>query len=484
MKKNILFLLSVLIATVSITAQTVSFDIHSAKKVSDGNAKPRFIGCSDNRMFQVEDHGRRTNTYTLVAYNYDMVEQQHASLGTGDSLEAYGGYINGQHIDLLLADLSKNGMRVYRDRRSLSTLETEGDPLELCNLKGEKGDVFDFATATSPNGKLLAGIFMAQYQGQGADLRIALYNRELEEYWNMAVPSATFNRAYLTDEGDVILYTLGNKKDKSCHFTVVDGESIHHYSFTLEPDEGTKIMESAFLRYGNGKIIVANTVREENHTVMPVGTNIDRIDIVCYDIHKNTLVTRKHPFTDQETHRLCNTKEKNSPRHHWVQFGQIDQTLADQNGAYLMVSQGWNVMQGTIPTEYHTCGMMVMRVDADGKILWTRTQRYLAHVGWGWRRTIIPHWRNTADGIVLAWTDNAKNITNPGNTPYKEFKATMQKSTLNIWILHPDGRETQSYVQTDKVVIDAPLHALDTPGQYLAILRDTQKTRLSFITIE
>ncbi len=482
MKKQTITLLCLLLTCIAATAQTVSFDIHPANKVSKSITLPLFIGCDNNRIIRVEDFGRRTNDYSLIAYNHDMVEQSRVDLSSGDFLEAYGGYINGQHIDLLFADRSNNGMRVYRDRHCLATLQAE-DTLDLVSLKGEKGDDFAFTIAVSPNGKLLAGIFLARYQAQTTDLRVALYNRELEEYWNMSVPSATFNNVSLTDDGDIILYTLGDKDGKAL-FTIVDGENIRHHEFRIEPEEESVILERAFLRYGNGKIIIATTVRQENHAIMPVGSNIDRVDIHSFDIGKNTISTHRHPFTDQETQRLCNSKEGKALRHHWVQFGQIDKTIADNEGAYLMLSQSWTVTQNGIPTEYHTCGMMVLRVDADGNISWTRTQRYSAIVNWGWRRAIIPHWRSIPDGIMLAWADNAKNVTIPDGKSCNDFKPSFHKSTLNVWILHPDGRETQSYIQTDRMFLDGSVHPLDTPGKYLATLRNMRKTQLAFITIE
>ena len=85
---------------------------------------------------------------------------------------------------------------------------------------------------------------------------------------------------------------------------------------------------------------------------------------------------------------------------------------------------------------------------------------------------------------MLAWADNAKNVTIPDGKSCNDFKPSFHKSTLNVWILHPDGRETQSYIQTDRMFLDGSVHPLDTPGKYLATLRNMRKAQLAFITIE
>lgn len=488
MKKHTLFLFAALLMGIAATAQTVSFDLKAEGKGTNKTDIPQFIGCDNQRIVLVESTGLIKNRLSLVAYSLDQQELARVELGSGKETSTYGGYINGQHIDLLRVDQTEDSktkqisMRVYRDRRNLTTLEPEGEPLVLGNYTGEKGDDFGFGISVSPNGELLAGVFVARYAGQGMEIKVGLYNHELEEYWTMTPAKANFNSISVTDEGDVILYVLGD--NGNCSFTILDGEKERNAEFTIKPDEGTNILERAFVRYGNGKIIVATAVREENHVIMPIGSNMDRVDIHCFNIDRNTITSERHTFTDQETQRLCNDKESGSPRHHWVQFGQIAQTLADKDGGYVMLDQAWSVSVNGSKTEWHRCGMMVLRVDADGKILWTRTNRFSATAPWGMRHLLTHRWIATPQGVMLAWMDHANNVSAASNKSYKEFKPGRTKSVLNVWVVSPEGKETQSYIMTGKNSLVGAAHRLDSPGKYVALLTSLRKGRLAFFTIE
>ena len=488
MKKQILFLFAALFLGLAATAQTVSFDLKAEGKGTNKTDSPQFIGCDNQRIVLVESTGLIKTRLSLVSYSLDQQELARVELGSGKETSSYGGYINGQYVDLLRVDQTEDSktkqtsMRVYRDRRKLTTLQPEGEPLVLGNYTGEKGDDFGFGISVSPNGELLAGVFVARYAGQGTEIKVSLYNHELEEYWTMSPTKANFNMVHVTDDGDVILYALNDNGE--CSFTILDGEKESNIEFTIRPDEGTNILERAFVRYGNGKIILATAVREENHVIMPVGSNMDRVDIHCYNINRHHLSCERHTFTDQETQRLCNQKEGSSPRHHWVQFGEIAQTLADKDGGYVMIDQVWTVTVNGSPSERHRCGMMVLRVDADGKILWTRTNRFSATSQWPLRHLLTHRWMATPQGVMLTWVDHASNVSAAPSKPYKEYKPGRTKSALNVWIVGPDGKETQSYILTGKNSLAGAAHRLDTPGKYVALLSSLRKGQLAFFTIE
>lgn len=480
MKRQALLVFFTLAVSLTAMSQTISIDLKEAgKSVSTANAQ--FIGSTDDRVYLVEGRGMMKYKFSLVSYDYDRKEQARVDLGSGNDVRPYGGFINGQHIDLLEVAYPENGMRVYRNRHSLATLEPEGDTLVLGNYSGQKNDEFNFAIAASPNGQLLAAVFVAQYKGQGTDVKVGLYNHELEEYWTLPVTDANFNSMAVTDDGDVILYALGS--NGKCHFTVVDGEHADNIEFTTAPDGDAKILDRAFLRYGNGKILVAAGVREENYTIMPNGTNIDRVDIYCYDIAKRQVNVVRHPLTDQETQRINNSREGGKVYRHWIQYGQIAQTLADKDGAYVMIEHAWTVTQNGMPSEYHMLGMMLMRVDAEGNIKWTRTKRFEAMANHTWRSLIIQRWRTTPDGIVLAWADNAKNVASPVDKPCRKFKPSLSKSVLNVWTITPDGKESRSYTPIGRLALHGSLHPMDTPGKYFAFLRLPRKEQWAVIQI-
>lgn len=486
MKKSILSTFAFIFMCLTAGAQSITFDLKPEGKGATNDDAPLFIGCDDQRIVLIESTGLLSRTLSLAAYSLDQQELGRVELGKQKDLSAFGGYINGQHIDLIHAVFpndAKTGqmfMRTYRNRHSLTTLQTEGDTMMLCKYDGEKGDWFGCGVVPSPDGKLLAGVYSANYKGQGSEVKVCLYSRELEEYWTMTAPGSFYGAVRVTDEGDVILYSFGD--DGQCRFSILDGERIENAEFKLNTEN--RIIERELVRYGAGKIIVAAAVREEDHTIMPIGSNIDRVDIYCYDIAKKRLDVERHNFTDLEVNRLSNEKDGNKPRHHWVQFGQIAQTLADKDGGYVVIDQKWSVSVNGTPTEQHRRGMLVMRIDANGKILWTRTQRFSATARWLDRGLLAHRWSCTPDGIVLTWVDNAGNAALPAEKPFKEYKTGKSKTTLNVWMLTPSGDEMRGSTPVGTKCLIGGAHKLDKDGQYVALMRSGRKGQLAFITIE
>lgn len=482
MKKQTLFLFAALLMGITATAQEVSFDLKGEAKLNPRSSTSQFIGNTADRVYFVERTGRMKDHISLAAYSLDLVEQSRVELGREKDFDSYGGFVNGQNIDLLQVSYADNGMHVYRNRRSLSTLSPEGDTLTLAQYSGQKDDEFGFHIATSPNGQLLAGLFMAHRVLQGNEIRVGLYDRQLEEYWSMAVEQATFNAMSVTDEGEIVLYTLGSKGE--CHFTIVDGENVKHADFSITVKDKALILEKQFVRYGDGKIVMAVTVREENRVIMPQGTNIDAIYIYCYDMAKKHLSVEQHSFTDEENHRLCNTKEGKKPSDRWIPFGEISQTLADKDGGYVIVSDTWTLSMNGMKSQYNRCGIMVMRVDANGKIMWTNTRRYMGSANWNDRDYLTHRWVSTPNGIMLAWVDNIKNINIPNDKEYKSFTPGKNKTVLQVWTLNAAGKESVTYIASGNMCLYGAAHRSGTPGKYIALLNTNRKSQLAFLTIK
>lgn len=480
MKRQIPLLLSLLLLATNLQAQTVSFDQLPETKGVIKNSIPLYIGSTDENIVLVQRSGRLKNRLELVKYDLSLQEQSRTELNSGEDHTCYGGYINGPHIDLLYSSSEEEGIRVYRDRRSLATLAPEGDTLMLAALSGDKGDNFAFGHAVSPNGQLLAGVFVASRAVQGTEVKVALYNRQLEEYWSQTSPRVNFSHISVTDQGDIILYTLGDKG--GCYFTIFDGEEIRNIDFQLP--QGDMVLQRILLRYGDGNILLADAVRHENHTLMPVGSNIDRIDIHCYNIASKKITVERHPFAMQEVNRLINDKETREQRHLWVQFGQITQRIPDPDGAYLMVDQTWKTTTNNVPTGQQRMGMMVMRVDRNGKIQWTTVKRLNSSTDWKYRDYLDYQWLPTPSGIMLAWTDHIANIAFPPSKPVKTFIPFKNKATLNCWTLTPDGKENQSFIELTRQAMAGSAHQLDKPGEYILLLSSGNRQQLTKIKIE
>ena len=191
--KAVLPLLAALLMAIGGQAQTITFDQMPEAKGVIKNSIPHFIGCDGENLLLIQRSGRLKNRLELVKYNLSLQEQSRTEVYGGEDYNCYGGYINDGHIDLLYATYAGEGMRVFRDRRSLATLAPEGEPLILADYSGEKGDRFHFGNAVSPNGKLLAGVFVANRMAQGTEVKVGLYNHQLEAYWTQTCSRFNFD---------------------------------------------------------------------------------------------------------------------------------------------------------------------------------------------------------------------------------------------------------------------------------------------------
>lgn len=478
--KCLILAVAALVSAAGARAQIITFDQLPEGKAVVKNSLPLFIGYNGQDLVLIQRQGRLKNRLELVRYTGDLKEQRRTVVSEGGTPECYGGYINGDHIDLLQAEHNADGMHIYRDRRNLQTLQPDSTPLTLFRRTGTQGDAFLFDIAVSPNGKLLACVAVADRMAQGTETTVGLYNHQLEEYWIQTTSRTTPTGVAVTDEGDVILYTLA--EDGRCLFTLFDGERIQDISFKIP--EGPLVVERTLLRYGDGNILLADAVRQENHVLMPIGTNIDRIDIHCYNIRKQTLNTIRRPFTQHEVNRLTNQKEDTRLNRLWVQFGRICQTLQDTSGAYLMIDQKWNIATNDVTTGVQRMGMMVMRVDRNGNILWGTAKRMTSSTSWNRRELIDYRWLPTPDGIMLSWMDHADNSAYPPAKPVKLFEPYTHPAALNVWTLSPDGKEDWSFIELKRHALAGSTHSLATPGEYVVLLTTGWKSQLTEIKIE
>jgi hypothetical protein len=167
-----------------------------------------------------------------------------------------------------------------------------------------------------------------------------------------------------------------------------------------------------------------------------------------------------------------------------VQFGHICQRIADSDGAYLMVDQSWTTTYDNVPTGQQRMGMMVMRVDPNGKILWTTAKRTTTNTSWNDRDYLDYKWLPTPTGVMLAWTDHIANISFPPSKQVKLFSPFKSKATLNVWTLTHDGKEDLSFIELSRQTMAGPAHSLDTQGEYIVLLTSGNRQQLTKVKIE
>ncbi len=441
----------------------------------------QFIGATNKAVVLFEYSGLGRAKQSLASYDYSQNELGRVDMGTIKDFNCYGGFINDGNVDLLFVNNNDDGLRVWRERRT-TTLAMQGEQVVLADYKGQKGDEFFFSMGTSADQQLLAGVYVAARKTQDAEVKVALYNRELSEYWKVKVDCFGFNQVFVTDSGEVVLAYFTDKG--KCLFTIADGENEEHCGFSLADDVRTK--ETRLIRYGDGKLLVAVAVQEDERNWMPAkeaGPNIDRIDFYCYDVKSGKLTVTQHNFTDLEVARLTNEKESGSMKYHWVPFGNLQQGIADATGAYLVIDQMWTVYVDGLPSGFHRRGMMVMRVSADGKVEWTRTWRFDNICSPNYRGCLGYRWQPCNDGIMLAMPNSVKNSTLPAEKPVKKFVATRDKAVLSVIRLSADGKERSENFNIDKQSLIGSAHHLDG-NKYLLLLSNKKQGQFAHLELK
>ena len=149
-KKVVLCLLALMVAG----QWTVSAQIGEVENYKQGKGlaktfEPQFIGSDGQVAVFVQMAGRMKNKAELVSYDMEQKELARVRLSENDDLRSYGGYVNGNYADLLMAEWKGEDMKVYRDRRDKTTLQPVGEPLVLSEYKGTKGDKMAFTIQPS-----------------------------------------------------------------------------------------------------------------------------------------------------------------------------------------------------------------------------------------------------------------------------------------------------------------------------------------------
>ncbi len=467
-----------LMMSVGAGAQTIDFSTGNAGKMLSRTNEPQLIGIVDGSVVIVDKHGKNTE---LGRYDMDQNELASVVLAHEKETSCYGGYVNGNKVDLLMVREGDEGMRVWHERLDATNLSVAAEPQTILEMKGNKKDNFAYIIGTSPTQELLAGVALAARKGLDPEMKVSLFDRNLEAYWHMSIDVTPVNQVIVNDSGEVALGYCSIDEKKPCLFTVVDGEHEEHFSFKITKEEDDFPVEATMMRYADGKLLMAVSVCANHKVVMPLGTNVNRIDFYCYDVAKDELTRTSYKITNAESARMSNSKEGKGTRNNWIQFGTIRQSIADDEGAYLMMDQTWSVTQNNIPVQQNHLGMLVVRVDEKGHVQWTRTMRLAAASSWSGRNLINCRWRSTADGIMLATAQNAKSVLQGDEKPVKNMRPGKDKATLSVYTLDRSGDLRRSHYAIGKQTLIGSARTADSHRFVVFLVGNGNKGQLGLL---
>ena len=480
--KSILLSAIVIAMSFGATAQVADLQEYANGTVVTKTYSPQFIGCDGERVVMVEELGRRKNRIELVAYSMDQVELGRVMLTDDKELSCYGGFINGSNIDLLMAEWHGDDMKLYRERRNLQSLQPVGEQLVLADYKGTSKDKLGFRLSSSPNQELLALMYYVDRESQMTEVQVALYSRELEEYWKADTRSRKISFFSVTDSGDVL---IGGRNDATIEMTVMDGENENSYSI----DYGkiiTNVAEMSLARYANNKFYFIATHHNDMGNKWDNGTLVDYVQSLCYDTKSKDLTEDKYIFTQQDYNRLNNLKDdaKLHKGDNRVRFCSLNQVMSDNKGYYAMLDQTWTVrVDGQLNSKYRQ-GQMVVRVDNDGKIEWVKTFR----INCSATRDIFPtvgySWVKTDKGPMLAWVERNSKNEPLQEKPVEEFKPMSHPGMLTTLRIDAEGNMVrQHYPMASKTGLQGRPSKMET-GDWIVILRGKTKGHFGKLTVK
>ena len=199
--------------TLGTIAQEVKITLNPEAKSLSKNSAISYIGSDGQTVYAIMNQSKVNTRLSLEHFDMNYNSLQSVRLDRETSSSLMGGFLNGDHIDLLLCDQDRTHLLVTHERRNATTLAVEGEPSVLVNETFEKGPTMLYHAAMSPNSKLIASVQSIFSEGLNPEMKVTLYNTELEPYWTMTAPLSGLDFIRVTDEGEVIVGGWKYNKD-------------------------------------------------------------------------------------------------------------------------------------------------------------------------------------------------------------------------------------------------------------------------------
>lgn len=436
-----------LLATTNIAAQEVNLTFAPQGKGIAKTLPQQMLGSDGKNIVMITQSGILIKTLWIKSFDMEQNLQGEIELGhikdNGFGLTCRQAIVNGSNIDLLMVDKDNDHLVATHERRNMATLALEGEPRVLADLKGNKNDQMYFFSAMSPDEKLVATATVKVEAGLGAEVKVALYSREMEEYWSMEVPAHGFSDILVNNEGEVALMGMEVENNiGTLQAIVTDGERSEFQSSRYNAHGMLVLWEPAY--YGNGRLVATAAMRSEE---LSQGY-INCMDAVSLDIKSGNVSIDRHLMSSEELVKLINEKG-NSTKRKWLSYGVIEQVITDNEGAYVVVDGRWDTYSRYGLESRSRCGMMVLRVGADGHFKWVHTERYFMQVGFGGLNFIEYRWLPTTTGIMLVNLTNKKDAYRGPDETVKGVRS-VKKAELTVTTLNREGTASKVRFASNK----------------------------------
>lgn len=482
--KIILLTVMAIVVCCTLRAQVADMQEYEQVRVTERTFDAMFIGSDGNRVVYIENADTRKKKRTeIVAYDMNRQELERVLLIEGTDTRCYGGFVNGTFVDLLMADWKGDDMTLYRYRLNLQSLGVEGERKTLVDYKGTTGDEMGFRLTSSPNQQLLAILYYVGRETQPTEVQVALYSRELEEYWKVDTKARQAGVFFLTDSGEVAIGGIGSR---GCKLTIVDGETETEHLIPAA-DMPQSISEMNLARVANGKIYIVGTHKGVSNYYN--GTMVDKLFSLCHDTRSGRTSTYWYELSMQDRNRIVGLKDEyksrsTKPQDKCVQFFSLNQTMTDRDGYYAMMDQLWTVTVDGVLNRKQRTGQVVMRVDNDGKIEWVRVFRMCQVSPANVMPMVHYRWLSTVRGPMLVWAEAKNSAEYAEGKPIADYVVFKSSAVLTAAIIDREGNIVrQHWPLPSKTGLQGRPVLMET-GDWLMLLRGKSKGRFATLKLK
>lgn len=442
----------------------------AAEPLGSGAARydrQQYIGQSDDRVLLLQHDGKSRVPQQLCLLDFGQNLLAQADLGQEEGGVCYGGFINGAYVDLLMAISDGGSLRVWRDRRSLLTLQPAAPQADIVHRRLLNGERHSLLVAAAQSQQHVALADIAFGTALQAEVRISLLGRDFEEQWQVPLSAKRVDGLFVSDSGVVVLW--GIEGGKNLGFALVQQGRFVHYSAELP----AVAADLQVVNYLDGCLLLSS-----------MSTEGGKVNIFSYDVRTQELSSHVYTLTREERNRLMNRDDNRHLKRTHLKHCGIAQTIADGDGGYVVLDRTWGRSFDDVPAERQRSGWVVLKVSKQGTVGWVKSGRLLLRAPYEEAQLLGHRWLPTPEGIMLAYTVATAATDLPATEAIPQLTPRKQAAALTVVHLAHDGAMQMRSFKIGKQALIGAAHPTQHAGEYLMLLSDGDKGQFLHLNVD
>ncbi|MBQ1409588.1 MAG: hypothetical protein IIY87_07515 [Bacteroidales bacterium] len=487
--KHLLLAIAALLCIQTATAQEWKINVGTESKAlkytgSNVVQTTGFIGAIGNTTYLMRytDERKSDGKPYLASYNRDLVEQRQTMLPDGKNQTLYGGFANAESIDLLMTDKEGKTYKAYKLCYDPTTLAEKSSPKELASFTSS-ANIYTFVSSSQSNE--WTAIIFAEVADESVEWRINMYDTELEELWNMELSLGYVNDWLVTDSADVITagyHKSKDSKDTYLNFNVIDGERDHSFKIEEELDD---LQTMEVVRYADGKIYCTGLIAGEKQD--QTGRWNSGFYSLVFDTRTGKMSHyEKKDFIKENIADLCNVAHRIKMKVLSTDRVSFCNARSDNDGTTVLFERTYNLFVDGIFNYSDYVGMLLYRIDNDGRIAWYNTiprdVKAPAGIQNGVRSRLIT--TGVEGKYTVFYIDSPKNMEPKPGKPAAEIAINRSSNGLMGLSVDKQGNITRQILQipSKSACIGAP-HLL-SQGEFMLLLSQPHQSNIAILKYE